>query len=57
MSREFDDSIRLAADALVEQAGLEAAIAELNERRIEEPRASEALAYVKREYTREVEAE
>ena len=57
MSREFDDSIRLAADALVDAEGLDAAIAELNERRIEEPRAAEALAYLKREYTEEVAAE
>jgi hypothetical protein len=50
MSRSFDDSIRYAADALVAHRGLEAAVKELNERRVREDRAAEALAYVKREY-------
>jgi hypothetical protein len=50
MSRSFDDSIRYAADALVAHRGLEAAIEELNERRVREDRAAEALAYLKREY-------
>lgn len=52
MTREFDDRIRLAADALVERKGIEDAIAELNMRRVKEPRAAEALAYVKRHYSR-----
>ena len=51
MSREFDDSIRLAAECYVERFGVDGTIAALNDRREAEPRAAEALAYVKREYT------
>jgi hypothetical protein len=56
MSTEFDDGVRLAAECYVEHHGLEAAIAELQERR--EPggdneRVNEALAYLKRENARE----
>jgi len=51
MSREFEESIRLAAECYVEAYGLDGAIAALNDRRDEEPRAAEALAYVKREYS------
>ena len=56
MSREFDDSIRLAAECYVERFGVDGTIAALNDRRDEEPRATEALAYVKREYATEGEA-
>jgi len=55
MSGEFDDSIRLAAECYVERVGVDGTIAALNDRREEEPRAAEALAYVKREYGTEGE--
>ena len=56
MSREFDDSIRLAAECYVDRFGVDGTIAALNDRRDEEPRASEALAYVKRAYSTEGDA-
>jgi hypothetical protein len=48
----FDDSVRLAADALVERHGLKAAIAELQQRReagAQNSRINEALAYLRRQ--------
>ena len=56
MSREFEESIRLAAECYVDRVGVDGTIAALNDRRDEEPRAAEALAYVKREYATEGEA-
>jgi len=56
MSREFKESVRLAAECYVDRFGVDGTIAALNDRRDEEPRAAEALAYVKREYSTEGEA-
>jgi hypothetical protein len=56
MSHEFEESIRLAAECYVDRFGVDGTIAALNDRRDEEPRAAEALAYVKREYTTEADA-
>jgi len=56
MSREFEESVRLAAECYVDRFGVDGTIAALNDRRDEEARASEALAYVKREYATEGDA-